>query len=202
MHLPSTITTSFKDFIDALHEHKSVLNWLDLPILLLTLIPVQVTYLNSQIIHYENCQNSCIDSKQEFYESLSGEDLLKIIDHGASNLTTTNPLYYVKETTEWRSTLNLIMSVCGENDVYWDTKDNEDFHNTSWHEAHFFINATSCLSLPHNFNSTIGTTSMTVYWNCFNLIGFNLPTSLQEALYVDHCLDNTLWKSALDSECD
>ena len=61
-HLPSIITTSVMNFIDALHKHKPILNRQDLPTLPLTLILVQATHLNSQISHYGNCQDDCIDS--------------------------------------------------------------------------------------------------------------------------------------------
>ena len=80
-HLPSIITTSIINFINAFHKYKPVPNREDLTALLLMLILVQVTHLNSHICHYGNYQDNCIDSTQESYESLDEKDSLEVTDY-------------------------------------------------------------------------------------------------------------------------
>ena len=140
-HLPSIITTSITSSTDAIHKHKPVLSRQDLPTLLLTLTLVQVTHLNSQISHYENCQDNCIDPTQESSKSLSEKEPLEVTDYGISSLTTTNPLDYTKETTKWYSSITVYWNYSNPTDLNLPTSPQEAFDvdhhydNTLWKNA-------------------------------------------------------------------
>ena len=76
-HLPSIIIASFKNLIDAFHQHKPFPNQLNLSTLPLTFILARDNHLIPQLFHYRDCQNSYTDSKQESNESFSEKDPLE-----------------------------------------------------------------------------------------------------------------------------